>query len=123
MKKIFTLSTCTTSKKILKESGVLNLDFHIQDIKKEAISEEDLMHLKTFVESYNELFSRRAQKYKALGLKNMDLTEEDIKSYILQDYTFLKRPIIIDGEQLFIGNAKKEQERLLNYVNAQITQF
>jgi len=117
MKKIFTLSSCSTSKRILKESGILNLDFDIQDIKFQAISEEELEHLKTLSGSYDALFSRRAQKYKALGLKDIDLSEEDIKKYILSDYTFLKRPVIIDGSHIFIGNSRKVQSQLKDYAH------
>lgn len=120
MKKIFTLSTCSTSKRILEETGILALHFEVQDIKKEAISQEDLDHLRGFTHSYEELFSRRAQKYKALGLKNMDLSDDDIRQYILSDYTFLKRPVIIHGKEIFIGNSKKVQTELKNYVNKQI---
>lgn len=116
MKKIFTLSTCSTSKRILEESGILGLRFEIQDIKKNPVSKEDLEYIRSLADSYNSLFSRRAQKYKALGLKNIDLSEEDIKQYILSDYTFLKRPIIIDGNNIFVGNSKKTQEKLNEYV-------
>lgn len=120
MKKIFTLSTCTTSKRILEETGVLDLTFEVQDIKKEPISLKDLEHLRNLTDSYEELFSRRAQKYKALGLKNMDLKEDDFKSYILSDYTFLKRPVIIDEDHIFIGNSKKTVEQIKIYMNKKL---
>lgn len=122
MKKIFTLSTCSTSKRILEESGILDLDYEISDIKKQAISESELDHMKALAGSYEALFSRRAQKYKALNLKNVNLSEEDIKGYILDDYTFLKRPVIVDGDNIFVGNSKKVQIQLQTYVNAQNTE-
>jgi len=121
MKKIFTLSTCSTSKRILEETGVLDLNLEVQDIKKDPISIKDLEYLRSLTNSYEELFSRRAQKYKALGLKNMDLKEEDFKSYILSDYTFLKRPVIVDGNNIFIGNSKKVEKGLNDYVNKRNT--
>jgi arsenate reductase len=45
--------------------------------------------------------------YKEKDLKNQDLSEEDYKNYILEHYTFLKRPVIIVDDQIFIGNAAK----------------
>ena len=60
--------------------------------------------------SYEALFSKRAMKYKSMGLNEMNLTEEDYKKYILEEYTFLKRPFIILGDQVFIGNAAKTVE-------------
>lgn len=105
MRKIYHLSSCNTNQRILKE---LNLgdDVELQDIKKENIDEKTLDFIKEKVGSYEALFSKRAQKYRALGLNNENLTEEDYKKYILQEYTFLKRPFIILEDQVFIGNAK-----------------
>ena len=42
-----------------------------------------------------------------MGLKNQLLKEADFKHYILNHYTFLKRPVIILDNQIFIGNSKK----------------
>ena len=51
-------------------------------------------------------------KYKELGLKDKKLTEEDYRDYILEEYTFLKRPVVIIDEKIFIGNEKKNLEAL-----------
>ena len=62
--------------------------------------------------SYKMLFSRRAVKYRSLGLHEMDLLEEDYQHYILEEYTFLKRPVIIIESEIFIGNSKKIVEQV-----------
>lgn len=87
-------------------------DFELHEIKSTAISEEELAEMKDLAGSYEALFSRRAQNYKKLGLKDQQLSEEDIKNYILSDYTFLKRPVVVDGNKIFIGNEKKNLEAL-----------
>jgi arsenate reductase len=85
-------------------------EFVFQDIKKEPITEEQIGEMKSLAGSYEALFSRVAMKYRSMGLNDMTLTEEDYKKYILEEYTFLKRPIfVIDGE-IFIGNSKKNVE-------------
>lgn len=86
--------------------------FELHEIKSTAISEEELAEMKDLAGSYEALFSRRAQNYKKLGLKDQQLSEEDIKNYILSDYTFLKRPVVVDGDKIFIGNEKKNLEAL-----------
>ena len=58
-------------------------------------------------DSYESLFSKRAMKYKAMGLKEKTLSENDIKNLIVDEYTFLKRPVIIINDKIFIGNSKK----------------
>lgn len=109
MKKVFHLSTCNTNQRIIKELDGLK-DFEHQNIKEKNISAKDLDWLKEKVGSYEALFSRRSMKYRQWGLNEKELTEKDYRKYILEEYTFLKRPFIIDGEEVFIGNAKKTVE-------------
>lgn len=81
--------------------------FEKQDIKSEAITPAQLTEMKSLSGSYESLFSRVAMKYRAMGLNEMNLSEPDYRKYILEEYTFLKRPVfLIDGE-IFIGNSKK----------------
>ncbi|NNE29467.1 MAG: hypothetical protein HKN16_07510 [Saprospiraceae bacterium] len=105
MKKIFHLSSCSTCQRIIKELG-LGKDFEFQDIKEKNISAKELDALKKKVGSFEALFSRRAMKFRSLGLNEMSLSEKDYRKYILQEYTFLKRPVILIGDEVFVGNAK-----------------
>ena len=105
MKTIFYLKTCDTCKRIIK--SLPNIEgFTLQDIKNEPITVKQLEEMHRLAGSYEALFSRRATLYKERGLKDMELTEADYKSFILEHYTFLSRPVIVDGENIFIGNSK-----------------
>lgn len=106
MKKIFHLSTCDTNRRILKE---LNLpeDFIKQDIKVTPISEAELKELHQLSGNYEMLLNKRAKKYSERKLKDKNLQESDFKKLLLEHYTFLKRPVLINGKQIFIGNSKK----------------
>jgi len=106
MKKIYFLKTCSTCQRILKSLN-LSSDFQIQDIKETPLTAEDLEKLKSIAGSYEDLFSRRAKLYKEMGLKNESLEERDYKRYILDYYTFLKRPVLVIQQQIFIGNSPK----------------
>ena len=110
MHKIYTLSTCDTSRRIIKPLTLKN--FEIIDIKKEGIKPEDLDAMVNLAGSYERLFSRRSRSYIALGLKDKVLSEADMREYILSDYTFLKRPVVIIDDEIFIGNQKKNVEAL-----------
>jgi arsenate reductase len=111
MKKIYYLKTCDTCKRILK-SIPLN-GFTLQDIKSDPIKIHQLEEMKELAGSYEFLFSRRAKKYKAMDLKNQILTEIDYKQLILEEYTFLKRPVIIVEDKVFIGSSQKTHSSLL----------
>lgn len=79
----------------------------MQDIKTEKITPEQLEEMKSLAGSYESLFSRRALKYKEWGLKDKQLTEKDYRQYMLDEYTFLKRPVVIIGKKIFVGSEKK----------------
>lgn len=104
MKKVYYLKTCTTCQRILKELELPD-GFELREIKSNPISEEELDTLKKLAGSYEALFSKRAQLYKQRNLKERTLSEEDMKQLILEHYTFIKRPIILFEDQIFLGNS------------------
>ncbi len=112
MKKMYHLSTCTTCQRILAETEAGKKGFVLQDIKTEKITPAQLDELKEKAGSYEALFSRRALKYKELGLKDKALTEADYRRLILEEYTFLKRPVVLLGKQVFAGSEKKTVDGL-----------
>jgi arsenate reductase (glutaredoxin) len=105
MKKIYYLGTCDTCARIIKELGLKNKEFEFQDIKTEKITAKQLEEMKEMAGSYEALFSRVALKYKTLDPK--PTKEAEYKKLILEEYTFLKRPVIINGKNIFIGNSPK----------------
>ncbi len=115
IKKVYYLSTCTTCKRIM--GSLLLDDFELQDIKSQPITSDQLEEMKNLSGSYESLFSRVAMKYKSLGLKHMNLGENEYKNYILEEYTFLKRPVFMVGDKIFIGNAKKTVNALTELLN------
>ena len=117
MKKAYYLSTCSTSKRIISELNLKELGFEFQDIKLGSMTPEQLAVMKNMAGDYESLFSKVARKYKELSLKDKSLSEDDIKNYILTEYTFLKRPVIIIDDKIFIGNSKKVVQAAYDYLN------
>ncbi|STO14237.1 transcriptional regulator Spx [Flavobacterium hibernum] len=105
MNKIYYLASCDTCRKIIKSLPKdNNLVFH--DIKQNPITEAELEEMYKLAGSYEALFSKKAQLYKSMDLKNKSLTEDDYKKYILEHYTFLSRPVFIIDEKIYIGNTQ-----------------
>lgn len=115
--KIYYLKTCNTCMRILKELNP-SADFILQDIKEEDITVKQLEEMQNLSGSYEALFSKRAKLYKEMGLKGQVLTEKDFKHYILEHYTFLKRPVIVVNNSIFIGNSKKTIEMAKEAMNS-----
>ena len=117
MKKVIYLSSCSTCKRMTSPLQLMNYKFH--DLKNQPIDENTLEFLREHVPSYEELINKRARRYQELDLKNKSLSENQLKEILLNEYTLLKRPIFIDGEQVFIGNSSKTQSEILSYFNEQ----
>lgn len=111
MAKMYQLSTCSSCKRILEELGEQPA-LEVVNIKAEAITEEQLDQMAKLAGTYEALFSRHARKYRSQGLNKQELTEDDYRRLILEEYTFLKRPVTIVGDKIFIGKTEKVTEAL-----------
>lgn len=83
------------------------------DIKFRPILEDELDCMRSLSGSFESLFSKKAVKYRSLGLNNQNLNEDDYKRLILEEYTFLKRPVLMVENQIAIGNSKQEIAKML----------
>lgn len=121
MKKIYYIKTCNTSNRIIKQIKETVSDTYyktlvFQEIKVNPITVAQLEEMYKLTNSYESLFSKRAKKYTQMGLKNQSLSEKDYKRLILDEYTFLKRPVIIIDNTIFVGSSKKNVTQLLEAV-------
>jgi arsenate reductase len=109
---IFYLASCDTCRKIIKTlpKGI-NLAFH--DIKQDPITITQLEEMHQLAGSYEALFSKKAQLYKSMGLKDKNLSEDNFKKYILEHYTFLSRPVFIIDNKIYIGNTQQNMLQVM----------
>ena len=112
MNKIYYLASCDTCRKIIKSLPKdHNLVFH--DIKQDPIKAEELEEMYQLAGSYEALFSKKAQLYKSMDLKNKSLTEADFKKHILEHYTLLSRPVFIIDNKIYIGNSQQNMLQVM----------
>ena len=118
MRVFYFLSSCDTCKRIMK---TLPLDSSIErvDIKKNPLRISQIEHLYTLTQSYEVLLNKRAQLYKQKGLKDQSLGEEAYKALLLEHYTFLKRPVLVFDQNIFVGKSLKVIEAAKAFVNEQ----
>ena len=116
MKTVFYIKNCNTSKRVIKELG-LDKYFELRDIKEYKLTEKEIDELAKLAGSYQALFSKKARKYREYNLHLKDLKEEDYKRYLLEDYTFLKRPTVVSGNKIFIGSHKNTVKELAYFLS------
>lgn len=114
--KVYYLGTCSTCQRIMKDLPLEG--FELQDIKVDAITPNQLDEMQNLAGSYEALFSRKAMKYRSLGLNEQALSESDYRRWILEEYTFLKRPVFLINGKIFIGNSKKVIEAVAHELGA-----
>lgn len=112
----FYLKTCNTCMRILGELE-LPEDFDLQEVKTRPVTAEQVDELAEMAGGYEPLFNRRSRKYRELGLNEKELTEQEYRQHIIDEYTFLKRPAFVVNGELFLGNSKKTVEALKQKVN------
>lgn len=106
MRLFYYLSSCDTCKRILNELKLKDTITQI-DIKKNPLTTAQVEDLHKRVGHYEDLINKRAQLYKQRNLKEKNLGEQDYKTLLLEHYTFLKRPVLVYEEHIFVGNAAK----------------
>lgn len=111
--KVFYLKTCSTCKRIMSEFDLTG--WELRELKTQNITAEELKELYDLTQSYEALFSKKSTQIKAREIDVKSLKEEEFKALILEHYSFLKRPVFINGKDIFVGNDKKNLENLKAY--------
>lgn len=80
------------------------------DIKENPLNEKDVDALRKKLGSYEALFSKRAVKY--AETKPFLVDEPSYREWLLKEYTFLKRPVIVYEDFISVGNDAKTTQQL-----------
>ena len=83
------------------------------DIKVNNIDGQALDQAADFAGGYEQVFSKRARKFRSEGWNEKELSDKDYRKLILAEYTFLKRPVFFVDEKVYIGNSKKVVNQLI----------
>lgn len=118
MKTAFYLKTCGTNKKIM--SPIDFSDWNLREIKSSPITEEELAEMFRLSGTYEALFSRKSTQIKARGIDVKSLKENDFRDLILEHYSFLKRPVFIIENEIFIGNDKENVRKLYQKLGVEV---
>ena len=111
---VYGLPYCTTCQKALQyleEKGVQIRSF--RNLKDEPLSVDEVRDLADKVGGAEALFSKRAMKYRQMGLHERELTEDDLLRLMTEEYTFVTRPVIVRGGRATAGFSAKRVDELV----------
>ena len=111
---VYGLPHCTTCQKAvahLEGRGVRVERFH--DVKAEPLSAAEVRGLAERVGGPERLFSRRARKYRAMGLHERELSSEEMLRLMAEEYTFITRPVVVAEGGAVAGFAPRRLDGLV----------
>ena len=111
---VYWLPYCTTCQKAvahLEAKGVPVRQY--RNLKEEPLSENEVRALAAKVGGVEKLFSKRAMKYRQLGLHERDVPEDEMVGLMAREYTFVTRPVIVRGERATAGFSAKRVDELV----------
>src|SRR3954469_6059735 len=98
-------TTCQKAAKFLKQAGIEIT--HFRNIKEEILLPGEVEKLATMIGGADELFSRRAVKYRGLKLNERELSGAEMLELMTGEYTFIKRPVLVLNEKAIAGFSEK----------------
>ena len=80
---------------------------NFRNLKEEPLSEDEVRALAEKVGGIEALFSKRAMKYRQMGLHEREVSEDEMVRLMAEEYTFVTRPVIVRGNRATAGFSKK----------------
>lgn len=104
-------STCQKAVAYLEGRGVHIDRFH--DLKTDRLSADEVRALAERVGGVEKLFSRRAMKYRQMGLHEREVPEDEMLRLMEEEYTFITRPVVVSGDRATAGFSAKRLDALV----------
>lgn len=106
-------STCIKAEQHLLKKGA-KIHQYI-NVKEEAVTLQELKELSKSLGGVDKLFSKRAMKYRAWGLHEKELSDDDMLKYMQEEYTFIKRPVLVTQKGAVLsGFSAKQYDQLFD---------
>jgi arsenate reductase len=108
------LPNCSTCQKALGWLGRRGVKIsNMRDIKEEPLTRNEVEKLAKMLGGPAELFSKRAVKYRELKLHEREVPPTEMLDLMTDEYTFLKRPILVIDAHATAGFFEKSFESFL----------
>lgn len=104
-------TTCQKAVQYLEKKGHSVTAF--RDVKSDPLNRKEVERLCELVGGADELFSRRARKYRAMNLSERELSAEEMIQLMVEEYTFIKRPVLVSNGRAVAGFSFKSYDSFL----------
>ena len=106
---IYTTPSCSSCRKAKKWLDDHKITYEEKNLFNQRITEQDIdMMLENAENGFEDIISTRSKIFKEENLDVEDMRMSELKSFILDNPSVLKRPIIIDGQKMQVGYNDEE---------------
>jgi len=102
MLKVYGIKNCNKVRDTLKWLDEKEVEYKFVNLKKEPLSEAKLDEFVHKV-GLDVLINTRGTTYRNLGLKEKNLTDDQLFDHLLENQTMIKRPILEIDEAVLVG--------------------
>lgn len=102
MIQVYGIKNCNKIRDTLAWLKKNDVEHQFYDLKKEPLTREELEEFVHRI-GLDVLVNRRGMKWRQLGLKDKNLSDEELFDQLLEHQTMIKRPVLIKGEAILVG--------------------
>lgn len=111
---VYWLPHCTTCQKAVEHLHARHVPIRsFRDLKAQPLQRAEVEDLARKVGGVEKLFSKRAMKYRKMGLHEREVSEDEMAQLMADEYTFITRPVIVHGDRATAGFTPKRLDALL----------
>lgn len=110
---LYQLTHCSTCQRTAAELASRGARFESRDIRKHPLSRTEVSNLARLAGGADKLFSRRALAYRRRNLHERSLAPEEMIDLMVEDDTFIRRPVILQGERVLPGCTARQLDGFL----------
>ncbi|MCI5968812.1 arsenate reductase family protein [Helicobacter sp.] len=113
--RLYGIKTCGSVKKAMQFLDAKGVEYTFIDLKKEKPTQEELESWVKQV-GFGILLNKKGTTYKKLALKELDLSDAEIKEWLLKEPMLFKRPIVVydkdSKENVMVGFDRENYQRV-----------
>ena len=111
---VYWLPHCSTCQKAVQHLHARHVTVRsFRDLKAQPLERAEVEDLARKVGGVEKLFSKRAMKYRQMGLHERELSDDEMVGLMADEYTFVTRPVIVRGDQATAGFSAKRVDELV----------
>lgn len=102
MIQVYGIKNCNKIRDTLQWLKEHEIEYTFYDLKKEPLTREELDEFVHRI-GLDVLVNKRGMKWRQLGLKDQDLSDDELFDRLLEHQTMMKRPVLINDEAILVG--------------------